>query len=179
MTTARCSMSQMLTGVERTFNQDEMIVTKTDVQGYITYANPVFIRLSGYTESDLLGKPHNIIRHPGMPRVVFKLMWQEIRQGKEFFGYVVNRSKDGDHYWVFAHVTPHFDSNGALTGYHSSRRFPNAHALDTVRNLYEQLLVEENRYNVRKEGIEASEVLLEKACQDNGYDKYHKFILSI
>jgi PAS domain S-box-containing protein len=95
-----------LTGVERTFVENEIIVSKTDLKGRITYANDVFIKLAGFTETELLGQPHSIIRHPEMPRCVFKLLWDTIAEGGEIFAYVVNRSKNGDHYWVFAHVTP-------------------------------------------------------------------------
>lgn len=90
------------TGVERRFGEDELIVTKTDLKGRITYCNEVFVRMSGYTEQECLGEPHNIIRHPDMPRCVFKLLWDTIQGGQEIFAYVLNLSKNGDHYWVLA-----------------------------------------------------------------------------
>jgi PAS domain S-box-containing protein len=72
-------------GVERTFGEDEIIVSKTDVKGRITYANQVFLRVAGYTERELLGQPHNIIRHPDMPRCVFKLLWDTLEAKREIF----------------------------------------------------------------------------------------------
>ena len=116
--------SVSLTGVERTFGTDEIIVSKTDTKGRIIYANEVFLRLAGFSEREIIGQPHSIIRHPAMPRCVFKLLWDTISSGKECFAYVLNRSKNGDHYWVLAHVTPTFDSKGTIVSYHSNRRNP-------------------------------------------------------
>ncbi len=127
------------TGFERTFDDDEIIVSKTDLQGRITYANHIFIRVSGFTEEELLGKPHNLIRHPDMPRCVFKLLWDTLNAGNEIFAYVNNLSKNGDHYWVLAHVTPSFDSLGEIIGYHSSRRVPERSAISKVETLYQSL----------------------------------------
>ena len=80
--------------------------------------------IAGYTEQEVLGKPHSLIRHPHMPRCVFKLLWDTIAGGDEIFAYVVNRCKNGDHYWVLAHVTPSRNTNGDIIGYHSNRRVP-------------------------------------------------------
>jgi len=79
-----------LTGVERSILDNELIVTKTDLRGCITYANTVFVGISGYSEEELLGQPHNCIRHPHMPRAVFRLLWDTVHTGSEFFGYVMN-----------------------------------------------------------------------------------------
>lgn len=127
------------TGFERTFDDDEIIVSKTDLQGRITYANHIFIRVSGYTEEELLGKAHNLIRHPDMPRCVFKLLWDTLNAGNEIFAYVNNLSKNGDNYWVLAHVTPSFDNLGEIIGYHSSRRVPERSAVAKVKALYQSL----------------------------------------
>ena len=86
------------TGVERFFDDDDIIVSKTDLKGKITYANRVFSQVSGYTEPELIGQPHNLIRHPDMPRCVFKLLWDTVQDGREIFAYVVNLCKGGDHY---------------------------------------------------------------------------------
>lgn len=116
------SLTKRVTGVERYFDEEEVIVSKTDVKGIITYANRVFLRVAGYDEEGLLGRPHNIIRHPDMPRCVFKLLWDKLEQQEEVFAYVVNLAKNGDHYWVFAHVTPSIDRRSRVVGYHSNRR---------------------------------------------------------
>lgn len=137
-----------LTGTESHFAPDEIIVSKTDPRGIITYANEVFIRVSGYSEEELLGAPHSIIRHPDMPRAVFKLLWDTIQAGHEIFAYVVNRAKNGNHYWVLAHVTPTFGKGGAIVGYHSNRRVPARPALAKIIPLYGQLLAEERRHGM-------------------------------
>lgn len=87
-----------VTGKEVFFKPEEIIVSKTDLKGRITYANRVFLDISGFTEAELLGKPHSILRHPEMPRCVFKLLWDTIQNGSEIFAYVINRCKNGDHY---------------------------------------------------------------------------------
>ena len=132
-----------LTGKERFFGTDEIIVSKTTPTGHITYANEVFLRVSGYAEDELLGQPHSILRHPAMPRGVFKLLWDTIKEGNEIFAYVLNRSKCGDCYWVFAHVTPTFDQHGHIVGYHSSRRSPSRAAIGKIKPVYDAALREE------------------------------------
>src|SRR5476649_17918 len=102
------------TGVERTFGDDEIIVTKTDTKGRITYANDVFLRVSAYPETEMLGQPHSMIRHPDIPRCVFKLLWDELEARREIFAYVLNLAGDGAHYWVLAHVTPSVGSDGRV-----------------------------------------------------------------
>ena len=119
-----------ITGHERFFDPTEPIVSKTDTKGRITYANAVFRHIADYSEEELLGAPHSILRHPDMPRCVFKLLWDTISTGNEIFAYVINRAKNGDHYWVFAHVTPSFDKTGKIISYHSSRRVPRRDAID-------------------------------------------------
>jgi PAS domain S-box-containing protein len=112
------------TGQERTFSADELIVSKTDPRGVITYANDVFLRVSGYPAGEALGRPHNIIRHPDMPKAVFALLWETLAARQEMFAYINNLAADGAHYWVLAHVTPSYGRNGDVIGYHSSRRCP-------------------------------------------------------
>ncbi|GAB4386237.1 MAG: PAS domain-containing protein [Phycisphaerales bacterium] len=145
-----------LTGVERTFSEDEIIVSKTDLKGRITYANRVFQRISQYTEAELLGKAHNIVRHPDMPRCVFKYLWDTIQSGNEVFAYVLNRCKNGDHYWVFAHVTPTFNQSGQIVSYHSNRRVPSRAAIQKIKPMYDLLLREEQKYRTPREQWEAS-----------------------
>lgn len=169
----------VLTGIERTFLADEIIVTKTDKAGKITYANDVFITISGYEEEELLGKPHNMIRHPHMPGVIFKYLWRTIESGSEIFAYVVNLSKNGDHYWVFAHVTPNFDEHGNIIGYHSNRRVPRVQAVAIIKPIYERLLAEERRHTDRKSGLVSSERMLSELIKSAGFDAYDRFILSL
>ena len=169
----------VLTGIERSIIDNELIVTKTDLRGCIVYANTVFISISGYSEDELLGQPHNCIRHPHMPRAVFRLLWDTVHSGNEFFGYVMNLSKNGDHYWVFAHITPNFDSSRAIIGYHSSRRFARRKAIDAVVPIYQRLLEEEQRYDTKEQGLKSSMQLLQDFIQRSGNDTYTRFVLSL
>lgn len=166
------------TGRERHFAEEEIIVSKTDLRGIITYANDVFIRISGYSEAELLGAPHSILRHPEMPRCVFKLLWDTIKGGNEIFAYVLNLAKDGSHYWVFAHVTPSYDLNGKHVGYHSNRRVPYADALQKVAPLYTQLLAIEKRATNPNAGMEASFKTMVDLLQNQGTD-YSRFVFSL
>ncbi|MFO0830818.1 MAG: PAS domain-containing protein [Phycisphaerales bacterium] len=148
--------STSLTGREVTFGHDEIIVSKTDTKGRITYANDVFQRVSGYSEDELLGAAHNIVRHPAMPRCVFRFLWDRIAAGNEVFAYVLNRCKTGDQYWVFAHVTPTFGAGGSIVSYHSSRRVPAREAIAVVKPLYAQLMEVERQHQLPREQWEAS-----------------------
>jgi len=143
------------TGRERRFDVDEIIVSKTDLKGRITYANDVFLRVAGWSEQEILGEAHNCIRHPAMPRCVFQLLWDVIEAGEEIFAYVINMAKNGDHYWVLAHVTPTFDSAGKIVSYHSNRRVPSRSAVDTIEPIYAQLLEVEAGYKNVKDAVAA------------------------
>jgi len=161
------------TSVERSLNEDDFIVSKTDLKGRIIYGNKMFIKLSGYDESELLNKPHSILRHPDMPKVIFKLLWQRIQNGQEIFAYVKNLCKDGAYYWVLANVTVTFDKNGNARDYHSVRRKPLQKALEVIKPLYEKLLAEE-----RSGGMEASERLLNRILEEKGVT-YDEFVISL
>ena len=162
------------TGVERFFREDEVIVSKTDLKGRMTYVNRVFINISGFEEPELLGAPHSLIRNPEMPRSVFKLLWDTIGTGREIFAYVNNMSKNGDHYWVLAHVTPSFDKSGQILGYHSNRRVPDRDVLNsTIIPLYKAVLEEENRHKNAREGMQKGFEMLLDAVKQKGmtYDE--------
>ncbi|HYF74289.1 MAG TPA: PAS domain-containing protein [Nocardioides sp.] len=161
------------TGVERTFGTDEIIVSKTDTKGVITYANDVFLRVSALPEPDVVGRPHNLIRHPDMPRAVFKLMWDTIQAGEEIFAYVLNLAGDGAHYWVFAHVTPSSDRHGRIVGYHSNRRCPDRDAVAEAQGLYRRLRTAERQASSSPAGLQASTDLLAQVLAERGqtYDE--------
>lgn len=99
--------------------KDALITSKTDLKGNIIYANNDFLKYAGYEVSELLLKPHNIVRHEDMPRTVFKCLWDYIQNGKEIFAFVKNKAKDGRYYWVFANVTASFDEQGNIINYYS------------------------------------------------------------
>jgi PAS domain S-box-containing protein len=162
---------------ERVMREDDFLVSKTDLKGRITYGNRIFIEYSGYSEAELLGKQHNIVRHPDMPRGVFKFLWDTLESRQECFAYVKNRSKDGGFYWVFANVTPSFGADGALDGYFSVRRKPRASGIAAVTGLYRQMLEAEQRAGPR-DACAASLALLSNVLAQHGV-RYESFILSI
>jgi PAS domain S-box-containing protein len=166
------------TGVERSFGADELIVSKTDTRGVITYANDVFLRVSGYSAAEILGRPHNVIRHPGMPKAVFQLLWDTLARRQELFAYINNLASDGAHYWVLAHVTPSYGAGGSVVGYHSSRRRPSAAAVARVLPLYEQLLAEERRHPNATAAVAASTALLHELIARQA-ESYEDFVWSI
>jgi PAS domain S-box-containing protein len=158
---------------EKSLKLDDFIVSKTDMQGKIIYGNKVFINISGYSESELLGAPHSILRHPDMPRIVFYLLWERIKNKEEIFAYVKNLAKDGSYYWVFANVTATLDSNGSIRDFHSVRRKPSDKALTIIPDLYAALLNAE-----KSGGMDASKVLLNKILDEKGVT-YDTFVLSL
>lgn len=123
-------------GNEVLFDEEKIIVSKTDPKGRLTYVNRIFVEVSGFRRRELLGHPHSIIRHPDMPGGVFKLLWDTILAGDEIFAYVKNVTKDGGYYWVLAHVTPSFDASRRVVGFHSSRRCPDRAAITRIEPVY-------------------------------------------
>jgi PAS domain S-box-containing protein len=163
---------------ERRFEEVEIIVSKTDLQGRITYANEVFCRVGMYSEEELIGQPHSIVRHPDMPRTIFQLLWQRVESGEEIFAYVKNMAKNGDHYWVFAHVTPSYSLDGTLNGYHSNRRAPERVAVQAVEPLYRELLQVENAVADRAEGLRNGMQKLGELLKLHG-QSYDEFVFSL
>jgi PAS domain S-box-containing protein len=166
------------TGVERKLRDDEIIVSKTDPTGRIMYVNDTFLTISDYTEEDVVGQPHSIVRHPDMPRCVFKTLWESIQSGQEIFAYVCNLTKFGDHYWVFAHVTPTFDESGTILGFHSNRRAPEPRSLATIQDLYRQLLNEERRHTDRRKSLQAGAELMNNVVMSKAA-AYDEFIFAV
>ncbi len=112
-----------------------MLVSKTDLKGLITYCNPEFIETSGFSERELIGAPHNLVRHPDMPPEAFDDLWKTLKAGKPWTGYVKNRRKNGDYYWVIANATPIWEG-GKVTGYISVRAKPSAEAIRETDAVY-------------------------------------------
>jgi PAS domain S-box-containing protein len=148
---------------------NDLIVSKTDPQSNITYCNRKFIEISGYNEAELIGKPHSFIRHPDMPKAVYRLMWETIKKQEEFFGLVKNLCKNGAFYWTFANVTPSFDENHRLIGYFSVRRKPKDNLIKIIAPLYQKMCTEEAKYgNNKEQAMNASIKLLNEQCQQLG-----------
>ncbi|MFT7823591.1 MAG: PAS domain-containing protein [Sulfurimonas sp.] len=122
--------------------KDGLIVSSTDLKGIITYANRKFCEIADYTRDELVGKNHNIIRHPDMPKAAFKELWDTIKAGKEWTGIVKNLRKDGRYYWVYSHITP-IETGGQITGYTAARRPASQLEKEEVIPVYKELLEKE------------------------------------
>ena len=156
---------------------DDIIVSKTDLTGRITYVNRTFMRIADFPESAVLGEQHNIVRHPDMPRGAFKLLWDTLKNKHEFFGYVKNMTSRGDFYWVFANITPDYDSSGNIVGYFSARRAPNKDAVATIQGVYQEMLNIERSAGAANAPT-ASVAFLQAKLKSLG-TTYDKFILSL
>lgn len=168
---------------ECVIREHDFIVSKTDTKGIIKYGNRTFIEMSGYSESELIGANHNIIRHPDMPRCIFKLLWDMLAAKQEVFAYAKNMSKDGSYYWVFANITPSFDSKGTVIGYFSVRRKAKPASIKVIAELYAKLLAEEQRVEAgqvsrRKEAIAASSAMFTEFLHSKKLS-YEEYILSL
>ena len=127
-----------VTDNEVVMKDGQMLVSKTDLKGRITYVNEAFVEISGFSEDELIGKNHNIVRHPDMPPAAFEDLWQHLKAGRPWTGLVKNRCKNGDYYWVKANVTPIYE-NGTVTGYMSVRTKPDARQIREAEALYDRL----------------------------------------
>lgn len=164
---------------EVTFDPDEIIVSKTDLKGRITYANQTFSKVAGYSRAELMGAPHSIIRHPDMPRAVFKLLWDRLGEEKEVFAYVKNMTRHGDFYWVFAHVTPSYDAAGRVCGYHSNRRVPDKRVIrEVIEPVYGTLLATEASHANAKDGLRASFAQLMEVVKSKA-SSYDELVFSL
>jgi PAS domain S-box-containing protein len=150
---------------EATFENDQLFFSITDQEGTILSGNEVFVRISGYEKSELIGEPHNIIRHPDMPKIVFKTLWDHLKAEKAVIAYVKNRAKGGEFYWVLAAVFPLGDR------YVSIRVKPNSPLFPTLRELYAKLLMAESAG-----GVESSEALLQEHLGVLGFGGYDHFM---
>ncbi|EJA9305162.1 PAS domain-containing protein [Campylobacter lari] len=138
---------------EKILEPNTLITSKTDLKGNIIYANDDFLKYAGYKMNEILYKPHNIVRHPDMPKTVFKCLWDYIQDGKEIFAFVKNKTKQNDYYWVFANITASCDANGNILNYYSVRRKPKAEAVKTIEEIYKVLIKKEKQGGI-KAGLE-------------------------
>jgi len=164
------------TDVEHEVTSVDMIVSKSDAEGNITYTNPIFMKISGYSQGELLDQPHSILRHPDMPKVIFKYLWDNLKAGKDVNAYVKNLCKDGGYYWVLAQVRVALNPDGSFRNYVSTRKqmLPNARAV--IPDLYAKLLEIE-----KSDGVEASEKALMDFLAENGQsaETFNDFMQSI
>lgn len=120
--------------------ENDLIVSKTDIKGRITYVNRTFMRISNYAEHEVMGKQHNVVRHPDVPRGMYRLMWDTLKAGNEFFAVLKNLTADGHFYWVLANVTLDRNAVGEVAGYFSVRRSAPADAVRVASDLYAEML---------------------------------------
>ena len=156
-------MSVMPTDVEQEVRNIDIVVSKGDAEGNITYANPIFFKLAGYTQGELLEKPHSIIRHPDMPKIIFKYLWDTLKSGDDVKAFVKNLCKDGSFYWVYAHVRVATNPDGSFRNYVSTRKGMSSAARAVIEPLYKELLASEE-----DGGMDASLPLLETFLKENG-----------
>ncbi len=154
-------------------SDDDFIVSKTDTKGNIIYCNEIFTKMAGYSAAELIGANHNLIRHPDMPRIAFKVLWGLIKEKKEFFGLVKNLMKDGGYYWVLAYITADLDSNGKIISYTSVRRKPPQTAIDAITPIY-KLLVDAEKQG----GMDASARILNDYLQENN-TTYEELVINL
>lgn len=140
-----------VTGVETELQGDQYLISKTDLKGRIVYANPAFIEVSGFSREELLGQPHNIVRHPDMPSEVFTDLWHTLKQGRSWVGAVKNRRRDGGFYWVMANASPIVE-NGELTGFASVRVRADARQIQEAEQFYQELREGRTRGRAVSEG---------------------------
>ena len=132
------SVMKHTSGSERNFSENEQLVSMTDLEGRITYANKEFCEIAGYSLDELVGQHHNIVRHPSMPKAAFADLWSKLKQDNSWRGMVKNRCKNGDYYWVDAYITPVYE-NGKITGYQSVRTLPSHEQKQNAQQLYDTL----------------------------------------
>lgn len=123
----------------------KVIMSKTDYKGVIQYANEYFMHICGYKEYELMGKPHNVIRHPDMPKVIFKFMWEKLHKGENIYAAVKNLTKDGSYYWVMTNFESVYDENDQIIAYNARRKAIPIQARKTLENLYKKLIKIEER----------------------------------
>ncbi len=162
--------------VTPTDNQIELsskkyIVSKTNAKGIIEYGNDYFVEISGYSENELIGQPHSIVRHPDMPKIAFKMMWDRIKEGKNFMAIVKNMAKNGDYYWVVTEFEPKHDTiTGEIISHTAFRKAAPQKAIDAITPIYAELLKIEKEH-----GMEASEKYL-RGYLDENHTTYDDFV---
>ncbi len=157
----------------REMKDEDFIVSKTDLKGRILYCNQIFMEMAEYTEDELLEKPHSIIRHPDMPKAVFRHLWNVIPTKQEIFAFVINKTKNNNDYWVYANITATVDINGKIVDYYSVRRKPNPKALAVIIPLYKKMIEVE-----KSSGVDASFKVLTDILAEKGVS-YDELVISL
>ena len=149
----------------------DMLVSKTDIAGTITYANSKFMKVSGYKGSELMGSPHSIVRHPDMPKAIFFMMFKRLKQGKSFLSVIKNMSKNGDHYWVTTDFSIQRDRDGNIVSFMSFREAAPKSVVQEIEILYSKMLEIEKSVDMEA-SLAYFDLFFEK--KDTTYDEYIK-----
>ncbi len=166
--------------VEVEVPKEGLIVSHTDLKGIITYANDTFAQISGYDQKELIGKPHNILRHPDMPSSLFRNLWISVQDGRLWSGYVKNKTKSGGYYWVYAQVSPLYGKDGAHIGYKSLRQAVDKQKRNELEESYIALKEREEgkmKLNIWVERSCLSKLLEESLYQTRDFEKRLENIL--
>jgi len=172
-TLSKLDAPKNITNSEKKMGDNDFIVSKTDTKGKIIYCNEIFTKMAGYPAADLIGANHNLIRHPDMPRIAFKLAWDLIQNKKEFFGFVKNLCADGGYYWVLAYITADIDASGRIVSYTSIRRKPPQSAINAIEPIYKLLIDAE-----KSGGMDASAKLLGNFLEENKIE-YDELVINL
>jgi PAS domain S-box-containing protein len=170
---SKADATKNITENEKVLHQDDFIVSKTDTKGKIIYCNEIFTKMAGYPAKELIGANHNLIRHPDMPKLAFKIAWDKIQAKEEFFGFVKNLCADGGYYWVLTYITADLDENGNIISYTSVRRKPAQSAIDQIIPIYKTLRDAEANGGVQR----SMEVLTQLLAQHEL--EYDEFIINL
>lgn len=163
----------------RTIPADQFLVTHADLTGGITYANSYFCQAQACGEKELLGQPHNMLRHPDMPAAVFQLIWQRIRDGEEVFAYVKNMACNGEYYWTLSHLTPHYGAAARhIDSYQCFRRAASGRSIAAAEEAYRELRLIERSTNSKEQGVAASRQHLDGMMSRSG-TSYDEWVLSL
>jgi PAS domain S-box-containing protein len=174
--------TQKQTNIKRNYNLIESeikidpsktIMSKTDKRGIIEYANDYFMEVSGYEEHELMGQSHNIIRHPDMPKVIFKELWRRLKNGKNIYAIVKNKAKDGRYYWVLTSFETKYDADGNITSHYAKRKAVPSQAIFYIEKVYKTLRAIE-----KNQSLEVAEKYF-KGMLEEKHMNYDQFILAI
>ncbi|MEW6765605.1 MAG: PAS domain-containing protein [Pseudomonadota bacterium] len=169
-------LERTITGHEIVLKPTDTIQSRTDTRGKIMFANPTMMRIAGYDKDELIGSPHNILRHPDMPRSVFYVMWDMIQRGEEFYGFVKNRAKNGDHYWVFTRVGARKEADGTISGYSSVRIAPKRQFLPEWEDTYAQIRAVEAKVPRDQQCAEGAKVIKQYLAK-RGYNNLTDYVM--
>ncbi|MCC2616597.1 methyl-accepting chemotaxis protein [Aestuariibacter halophilus] len=153
-------MSSTSSGKEVLFGADQILLSTTDLDSHITYANAHFCDIAGFSLEEMTGKPHNLVRHPDMPKAAFADMWKTLRSGMSWMGPVKNRCKNGDYYWVNAFVTPVKDASGKIVEYQSVRTLPDRDVVERAEHAYRDIRADKSTPATRKSSDQSALILL-------------------